>query len=228
MKRRITTSNCPIHSAIHGKIQIEDAVQLATRSQTALPARLRPIGIGGDIEHENEVNAFLGEAARISRNSWQYRKLGAAVENSPEERESSQGCAARCVAVLPVAMRGRRLRFVRGFQYANSFYYTWCGFDQRYAEYSPGKVLLYLLIEDLCNHRPPKCLTFLEGGAPYKDVFGTGVLEDASVLLVHGKGRLAARLALVPHSAFRSTLRLLKHWLRQYVAQMGQTSAMTN
>ena len=68
-------------------------------------------------------------------------------------------------------------------------------------EYSPGKVLLYLLIEDLCNHRPPKCLTFFEGGAPYKDVFGTGVLEDASVLLVHGKGRLAARL---PHRcAFR-------------------------
>jgi hypothetical protein len=147
------------------------------------------------VEHAKDVRTYLDETSAIEAQSWQYEALGPTLDGSDEHarklaRLADQG-ALRCYLLR---CGGEGCAFVQGFQYRDVFYYSWCGFDRRLAEFSPGTVLLFLLIEDLCAHRRPRRATFLAGDAWYKSLFGTDRVEDATVLLVSRQAKLFARL----------------------------------
>jgi GNAT acetyltransferase-like protein len=74
--------------------------------------------------------------------------------------------------------------FVFGYQYRDIYYYHRIGFDERLAPYSPGTVLLYLLLEDLFHHRPPRCVYLGHGGMWNTGPFGTDFLPGTEVLLL--------------------------------------------
>jgi Acetyltransferase (GNAT) domain len=95
-----------------------------------------------------------------------------------------------------LTIRGEPCAFVNGYQYRGVFHYADVAYDERYAKYSPGTVLLFLLIQDLFAHRSPECMSFGIGYADYKRLFATDVQRDASVLVLRRnmKNRLKSGL----------------------------------
>ena len=71
------------------------------------------------------------------------------------------------------------------------------GYDARLARFSPGAVLLFLLVEDLTLHRRPRVVNFGIGDAHYKREFGTVELSDASIFLL--RRTVANRLRVAVH-----------------------------
>jgi len=154
------------------------------------------------IEWADEVPRFLDEAGEVEAHSWQYQALGSTVNPSQEQCDKLTRLADQGILRCYVLRCGSKpCAMVRGFQYAGVYYYSWCGFDQRLADLSPGTVLLYLLIEDLCRHRPPERLTFLWGDDRYKRLFATGRLQDATALVVSRRARLSTRMWVRAHAS---------------------------
>ena len=168
------------------------------------------------VEHARDVAEFLDQAAAISAVSWQSRTLGLEVSNSPAECEMFAHFAARgTLRSYLLRCGGSPTAFVRGFQHGDVFYYLRIGFDERVAKFSPGTVLLYLLIEDLFNHRPPRYLNFQEGDWAYKRLFATDYLQKSSVLIVRKEAKVSSRWPIKAHGTYRCALdsaKRLIHW----------------
>ncbi len=156
------------------------------------------------VETPADVDGFLAEAAMVEAQSWQFQELGATLGASDEYRQRltrlAEQSALRCYLLR---VGGEPSAMVIGYQYAGTYYYSWCGFAQSLAEFSPGTVLLYRIIEDLCSHDRPRRLTFLWGDAGYKRLFATDCLEDTTAVIVSRRARLSARTALALHEAGR-------------------------
>jgi len=167
------------------------------------------------IEHAQDVQAFLDEATAISTRSWQFETLGLEMNNSSEEyRRFTQFAENRALRCYLLRCGGSPCAFVRGFQYGDVFYYSRIGFDEGFAALSPGTVLLYLLVEDLFSHRPPRYVNFQEGDWDYKRLFATDYLKKMDVLLLRRGARLRSRLAVGMHRTYRSSLQLVKRLIR--------------
>jgi hypothetical protein len=157
----------------------------------------------GKLEHRlvrytspQEVPAFFEKAYQVSQTSWQTKRLGLRVGNDP------QTCAvwSRVAALggfrsYTLDHDGRPVAFVLGTCYNGFYRYEEVAYDQAYAQYSPGTVLLFKLIEDLIGCDPPRVLDFGFGEAEYKRLFATAEVRTGQVLLV--------RRALRPASALR-------------------------
>jgi CelD/BcsL family acetyltransferase involved in cellulose biosynthesis len=97
---------------------------------------------------------------------------------------------------------------VLGFQGFGRYQYHKVGYDPAYARFAPGTVALYLIIEDLFHHDPPRSLSFEYGDERYKRMFGTSVIETAEVFLLRRTPRNWA-LRLV-HSNYRRLVASVK------------------
>lgn len=87
--------------------------------------------------------------------------------------------------------------FVVGYQAHGVFHYSDVGFSHTYSRYSPGAVLLYRIIHDLCEHWPAEWLNFGIGDAEYKRRFSNVCTEDATVFLMRRTFRNRLRQAAV-------------------------------
>jgi CelD/BcsL family acetyltransferase involved in cellulose biosynthesis len=162
------------------------------------------------VEQPGDVPAFLGAAAQIASRSWQ----GAAAV------EDVIACDARWSGMLTDLAQRDLLRcylltsgdtpcaFVLGYQLGGTYHYAQIGYDQQFAAFSPGTVLLYLLVEDLTAYRKASLLHFGFGDTPYKREFGDVRSHDALVLLLRATFRNRVRRA--GHSLFRRGVALLK------------------
>jgi CelD/BcsL family acetyltransferase involved in cellulose biosynthesis len=95
-----------------------------------------------------------------------------------------------------------------GYQYQGVFHYAELGYDPALAPASPGTVLLFLLIQDLCAFDRPMVLNFGMGDAEYKRRFGNRHQTDDTLLLV--KPTMRNRGALLTHRAFRRMVKIVR------------------
>lgn len=154
------------------------------------------------IDDREKVRSFLDDSAELEPYSWQHDALGPTLDASPQHCEKLERLASHGIVRSYILRCGNKpCAMVKGFQYGGVYYYSWCEFDQRLADFSPGTVLLYLLIEDLCSHRSPKWLTFLWGDAAYKKIFGTNCIEDATALLIAPRASLFTKSYVRLHAA---------------------------
>jgi hypothetical protein len=70
--------------------------------------------------------------------------------------------------------------------------------------------LLYLLVEDLFNHQPPRYVNFQEGYWDYKRLFATDCLQKMDVLILRKGMGLSSGALVGAHRTYRSSLRLVK------------------
>ena len=98
--------------------------------------------------------------------------------------------------------------FLVGYQYGDVFQSAELGFDANLSRFSPGTVLMYLLIEDLHKHRPVRLLNFGVGDATYKMRFGNISSTDRSLLLM--RKSIRNRLITSGHKALDDSVRLIK------------------
>jgi hypothetical protein len=163
------------------------------------------------IEHAADVKAFLEEATTISRQSWQWENLGQQMDDSDGEcRRYMQFADRGILRSYLLRCRNAPCAYVRGFQYGNVFYYSRVGFDESFAAFSPGTVLLYLMIEDLCACRRPERLNFQEGYWDYKRLFATECPAKQDFVLIRRGARPANQLLMGAHRSYRGLIELLK------------------
>src|SRR5207249_4733299 len=108
-----------------------------------------------------QVDEFLDQAHRVSRQSWQAKRLGVRIRNTPEERAyyeflASQGALRSYV----LEHRGRPVAFEFGIQWNGRFVFEETGYDAAFAGHSPGTVLLFRILEDLIARDTPELLDF--------------------------------------------------------------------
>jgi hypothetical protein len=174
---------------------------------------------GGELELQrfeapDEVPAFLDSAASVASLSWQARCTDDRVDTTPFWRQKLTDLARRGLLRSYVLRAGsHHCAFALGYQGRDVFHYVQVGYDPAFAAYSPGSVLLYLLLEDLTLHRRPRRASFGYGDSYYKQLFGNVRSEEASVLLVNR--RLTSRLKVDSYTAFRSMMRIAKTYLRR-------------
>jgi len=98
---------------------------------------------------------------------------------------------------------------VLGYVWRHIFHYAEVAYHPHFGAFSPGTVLLYLMIGDLIAHQRPRLLNFGIGDAAYKRTFSNVQLEDASVLLLR-KG-IVNSLRRASHAQFLALMRGA-HW----------------
>lgn len=156
-----------------------------------------------------QVSWFLERAAAVSRRSWQQRSLGIGIGCDGSWCKRFEDLATRRILRAYILEAGETpCAFVIGYQYRGIFHYAEVGFDETYAEFSPGKVLLSLMLEDLHTHDAPQTVNFGVGDAVYKRRFANRERSDLSCLIMR-RGLRNSVLAEL-HSAFTMFVRIAK------------------
>ncbi|HZL36085.1 MAG TPA: GNAT family N-acetyltransferase [Tepidisphaeraceae bacterium] len=167
---------------------------------------------------------FLELAHRVSKASWQARRIGLRITNSAREKRWYQQVAEiGALRSYVLEHKGNPVAFVVGLQWKETFSYEEVGYDSAFADRSPGTVLLFRLIEDLIAIDTPKSLDFGFGDGEYKRVFGTRQTQSGPIAAMggHFRPRVVVQFAKVgttlrtyvdnslSHLGMRSTLRQL-------------------
>lgn len=94
------------------------------------------------------------------------------------------------VRLYGLRLKNQIISVIYGFEFCNRFFYYQVAHDPDYKNFSPGSVLLFLVIEDCCS-RGINEFNFLQGDESYKEVW----TNESRVLcrLVLGSGRWRAR-----------------------------------
>ena len=175
--------------------------------------------IGGEryrfwrITSGHEVENFLEHAEKISRRSWQHQRIGERIICDENTIRRFKSLADKGILRSYLLQCGETCAFVIGYQYQRIFYYIEIAYDRKFARYSPGTILLYLIIEDLIEDGPFSYLNFGVGHAGYKQLFGSHHLSHASVYLVDRTIRNL--LTVYSHRAFRFVIRQLRAFLKK-------------
>lgn len=186
-----------------------------------------PKGLLEIADKPGQMDAFLREAAAISRTTYQSRLL-----------QSGLGYDERSVrAMEELAERGdARGYLLRDGDQAIAF--AWCsgsgdrltydviGYREESAALSPGSVLLYLIVEDLFRLGRFKVFDFGVGEASYKQMFATRALDFADAYLFRPLWRHCLRAWLhwrvdrlssaIGRALERAGLKSrVRHWIRR-------------
>lgn len=166
------------------------------------------------VDREDQVQDFLTRAEGVSRHSWQFRQHGTQVFTTPVEVAAFRLLAQRGLLRSYLLRSGDNdCAFCIGWQYNGVYYYVRPAFDDRFADHSPGTILLYLMIEDLCRHNPVQRFNFFQNPNPYKRQFGTDFGYDAAVLIC--RKTLPNRVRIALHAGLRSSIRRAKDLLHK-------------
>jgi len=160
------------------------------------------------IKSTDQITAFLDSAESIAENSWKLKPLGVRIKNNEAFRDRLIDSAKRGLLRSYILLGEKPLAFVLGYQFNDIYHYVEIAYDQVFAKYSPGTVLLYMIIEDLINDNSPKKVNFGIGDATFKKEFGNVHEKDASILLLRKKFK--NRFLFTSHSLFRSGVILVK------------------
>ena len=90
---------------------------------------------------------------------------------------------AGCLRAYLLKCGGKSCAFVIGYQYQDVLQFEQTAYAAEFASFSPGSVLYYLMLEDLCEYRRPTLVNHGVGVSPHKQLFSNRKLFDTSVYL---------------------------------------------
>lgn len=148
-----------------------------------------------------DLPEYFEGVASISKVSWQGQKLGQVIEpGSPAAKRIEDFTRKKWFRGYLLRTDRDVIAFVIGFQSDGVYDYQKIGYDPKWAAFSPGNVMLYRLIEDLCTHDPAKLIDLGGGDSQYKRVFGTASFEEQNVYLMRRSAYTG--IARATHGAF--------------------------
>lgn len=174
---------------------------------------------------------FLSAAHEISRESWQTRQFGLRIRNDEAElREMSILAQHGLLRSYLWWIDGRPAAFALCNQHRGCFRYEEIAYRQEFAQFSPGRVMLQQIVEDLLQHDSPQTFDFGGGDAEYKRQFANVESRSGTVWLVPRTWRAGAALAYI-HAGrrLRSVARIVVQkfgWAtqaRQWIRRGGTT-----
>jgi len=161
------------------------------------------------IENIEQIDRFFSIARLLFHRSWQGKSLRSCLDDGKRQFEY---LAQRGILRAYLLRCGDAyIAYDIAYQFRDVIHLIETAYDPAFSEYSPGTVLLWLVIEDLTNHDPPERLSFGHGDLSYKAHFATDHTEDTSILLM--RRTLANRFRCGFHQTFRFALRAIKRCL---------------
>jgi CelD/BcsL family acetyltransferase involved in cellulose biosynthesis len=116
-----------------------------------------------------DVPELLEKAHRISRQSWQAKRLGLRVRNDSQEVRLWESIASLgALRSYVLEQDGQPLAFQLALQWKGCLVLEETGYDAAYRNCSPGSVLTFRILEDLIARDTPRLIDFGFGDAPYK------------------------------------------------------------
>lgn len=175
------------------------------------------------IDSPQQVATFSAAAAAIEMHAWQVQRTSARIVDNDETRATLTDLAERGLLRSYLLRCGRDFcAYVLGYQYHDVFHYADIAFDDRLAKFSPGAVLLYLLIADLIEHRPVVDVNLGAGHSAYKQQCGTWHSRDREIFLL--RNTLLNRSRVAAHATYRSAIERTKTVLRAINSKPERTS----
>ena len=187
--------------------------------------------VGGSLHLERvstveQVDSFLASARVVTANSQSRGWLDGPMQPDSGLNEQLVDLARRGILQSYTLMCGDRpCAFVWGYRFADVYHLVETAFDQDFARFSPGKVLLYSLIEDLIRVDRARVLTFDFGEAFYKDLFANWFGQDRSIVLFRRTLKNWFWRAL--HQMFRASVTRVRRWLN-WSSQTKTKNAFTS
>jgi hypothetical protein len=211
----------PYHSLLLPTIFDEYLSKFKSKTRNTFKRKVKRLrGHGGGrlkilrVDSEDQIQAFLKGAVPVAKHSWQQKRLGTRIDDSCQRHSKLTDLAGRSLLRSYLLICGDKpCAFLLGYQFCGVYYYVEVAYDQSFGGFSPGAVLLYLVIEDLIHHNPPNRINFGIGHAAYKQEFGNVHSEDASVLLL--RKNFPNKIRQTAHSLFRSYVRVVKRQIRK-------------
>jgi hypothetical protein len=159
----------------------------------------------------DSVRPFMAAAMQVVRNSWQYQVIGQRLNDSEKSIENKMDLAKRGIFHGYVLFGGDKpLAFSLGFNYQSIYTGEETAYQKDFAAYSPGIVLIYLMIEDLIRQGIGR-LNMGVGEGSHKHSFANRQTRDAAVLLV--RKNPGNRVLIALHQSFM----MLRNFLRKAV-----------
>jgi CelD/BcsL family acetyltransferase involved in cellulose biosynthesis len=166
----------------------------------------------------DEVADFLRLALAVSERSWQHRTLGQQALHDKTNVRYFEGLARRGLLQSYLLMAGETpCAFVIGYRYGGVYHYAEVAFDEAFTKFSPGTVLLYLILEDMHGCDGIETLNFGIGDATYKRRFGNVQREDVGCLLMRNK--ISTRMLTGGHQAFKRSIALAKRAMNRKITK---------
>jgi CelD/BcsL family acetyltransferase involved in cellulose biosynthesis len=155
-----------------------------------------------------EMDRFLAEALPLSERTYQHRLFGTGLSRSDAFRKKLAGLAhENRVRGWLLRLQGQPIAYLCApASVGRVLTYDYVGFDAAYGALSPGTVLQYLVLQQLCEERAFDYFDFTEGDGDHKAFFATHTLYCADVL-VRGSA-FTPRAWLTCHRAFAVAARL--------------------
>jgi hypothetical protein len=159
-------------------------------------------------ETEHSVPSFIEEAIMVSKKSWQYQIIGQRIDNSIVSIENKMDLARRNIFYSFVLYGGDvPLAFSLGYRHNATYLGEEIAYDKDFADFSPGIVLMYLIIENLINNGIRR-LNMGVGEGFHKYSLANRQIKDAAVLLLRKNPSNIVYLNL--HKYFMTTKRVFK------------------
>ena len=134
------------------------------------------------ISAPEDVPEFLHAGGDVARASWQASEADYLIKEAPEWSAHLSDLAVRGLLRSYLLWCGPApCAYALGFQGEGSYQACFIGYDSSMAKFSPGIVMLTMMIEDLVRHDPTGKLNFGEGEDEYKRRFATESVTVANV-----------------------------------------------
>jgi len=178
------------------------------------------------VSSPDQVKAFLDSLDYVYNRSWQASLYGGKKRNSDNATLQYTVLAESGLLRSFILYKGEEaIAFIRGFQYANHYYYEEIGYVQDYRGLEPGTVLNFLAIKMLFEHSKPDCLDFGFGENDYKRKFGNHetTAATANLLVPASKAGLILGLSSILNTIYRALSALarrlqlekrLRNWIK--------------
>src|SRR5512138_434898 len=150
-----------------------------------------------------DVDRLIDCVGVVTERSWKSGTLAHAIPEIVKKPEYLADLPRkRLLHSYVLNVNGAPCAYVLGYLYNGIYHYANIGYDLRLASYSPGNVLLFLVVEDLIGKASASVLNFGISDAEYKRIFGNRHVRDASILLMRPSTR--NRFCRAVHRGFRT------------------------
>ena len=168
------------------------------------------------MDSSERVAEFAECGRAIAAASWQQQFVNLPVK-SPLDRAASlcEMADHNLLRTYLLKCGGRPCAYQLGFQLGATCVFYETAYDPQFAPQVPGKVLLFLAIEDLCNRGTPwvrpQRLSFGWGDYAYKAFYGNSVSLETDLVLI--RRTPSHRAWLAAYELFRAGLQSAKRLL---------------
>jgi hypothetical protein len=156
------------------------------------------------VTHNGDVPRLVDAVRKIADKSWKATELKrAAPEIVSQPAVLERIAEGGLLRAYLLNVKGQPRAYVIGYLFNGVYHYANIGYDSELSDYSPGNVLLLLVIQDLIEKAGARYMNFGITDAEYKRVFGNRHIVDAGLLILRpGLG---------------NSLKRVTHWLFQNV-----------